>query len=148
MKKVLTTMLILLIGSLATMAQTGKAEQLKTIRAAYAKAKQMIANNGKGGNPALDMHIALQTVNTVNDDFTIEDCTDVDYYFVKKRRYNSKEEMFIEEDVCYFVVEKWEANGHTRYREMLFDSNQDYVYRFSQIWCKGTVFCWNMQGFW
>ena len=123
MKKVLTTMLILLIGSLATMAQTGKAEQLKTIRAAYAKAKQMIANNGKGGNPALDMHIALQTVNTVNDDFTIEDCTDVDYYFVKKRRYNSKEEMFIEEDVCYFVVEKWEANGHTRYREMLFDSN-------------------------
>ena len=123
MKKILITLLILLIGSMATLAQTSKAEQLKNIRTAYAKAKEMIANNGKGGNPALDMHIAMKMVNEVDENFTIEDDTDVDYYFTKKRQYNSKEEMFYEENACYFIVEKWGANGHTRYREMLFDSS-------------------------
>ena len=123
MRKILITMLVLLIGSMAMQAQTNKAEKVKRIRAAYSEAKEMIANNGKGGNAALDMHVALQTVNEVDEDFTIEDDTDVDYYFTKKRQYNTKEEMFYEENVCYFIVEKWSANGHTRYREMLFDSN-------------------------
>ena len=45
MKKVFITMLILLIGSMATQAQTSKAEKIKNIRTAYAKAKEMIANN-------------------------------------------------------------------------------------------------------
>lgn len=116
------TMLILFIGSMTMQAQTNKAEKIKNIRAAYTKAKEMIANNGKGGNPALDMHIAMKMVNEVDEDFTIEDDTDLDYYFTKKRHYNTKEEMFYEENVCYFIVEKWGANGHTRYREMLFDS--------------------------
>ena len=100
-----------------------KAEQIKDIRASYAKAKEMIAHNGKGGNPALDMHAAVRTTNEVDNDFTIEEDTDVDFYFTKKRQYNSKEEMFYEENVCYFIIEKWGANGHTRYREMLFDSD-------------------------
>ena len=123
MKKIFITMLILFIGSMAMQAQTNKAEKIKNIRSAYTKAKEMIANNGKGGNPALDMHVAMRTVNEVDEDFTIEDDTDVDYYFTKKRQYNTKEEMFYEENVCYFIVEKWGANGHTRYREMLFDSD-------------------------
>ena len=118
-------MLILLIGSMTTLAQTSKAEKIKNIRTAYAKAKEMIANNGKDGNPALDMHVALRTVNEVDEDFTLEDNTDVDYYFTKKRKYNTKEELFYEENVCYFIVEQWEANGHTKYREMLFDSNTE-----------------------
>ena len=125
MKKVLITMLILLIGSMASQAQTSKAEKIKDIRAAYAKAKEMIAENGKGGNPALDMHVAMRTVNEVDEDLTIEDDTDVDFYFIKKRRYNTKDEMFYEENVCYFIVERWGANGHTRYREMLFDSETE-----------------------
>lgn len=123
MKKVYITMLILLISSMATQAQTSKAEKIKNIRAAYAKAKEMIANNGKGGNPALDMHVALRTINEVDEDFIIEEDTNVDFYFMKNRKYNTKEEMFYEENVCYFIVEKWGANGHTRYREMLFDSD-------------------------
>ena len=123
MRKIFITMLILFIGSMVMQAQTNKAEKIKNIRAAYTKAKEMIANNGKGGNPALDMHVAMRTVNEVDADFTIEDDTDVDYYFTKKRQYNTKEEMFYEENVCYFIVEKWGANGHTRYREMLFDSD-------------------------
>lgn len=123
MRKIFITMLILFIGSMAMQAQTNKAEKIKNIRSAYTKAKEMIANNGKGGNPALDMHVAMRTVNEVDEDFTIEDDTDVDYYFTKKRQYNTKEEMFYEENVCYFIVEKWGANGHTRYREMLFDSD-------------------------
>ena len=123
MRKFFITMLILFIGSMAMQAQTNKAEKIKNIRSAYTKAKEMIANNGKGGNPALDMHVAMRTVNEVDADFTIEDDTDVDYYFTKKRQYNTKEEMFYEENVCYFIVEKWGANGHTRYREMLFDSD-------------------------
>lgn len=123
MRKFFITMLILFIGNMAMQAQTNKAEKIKNIRSAYTKAKEMIANNGKGGNPALDMHVAMRTVNEVDEDFTIEDDTDVDYYFTKKRQYNTKEEMFYEENVCYFIVEKWGANGHTRYREMLFDSD-------------------------
>ena len=123
MRKFFITMLILFIGNMAMQAQTNKAEKIKNIRSAYTKAKEMIANNGKGGNPALDMHVAMRTVNEVDKDFTIEDDTDVDYYFTKKRQYNTKEEMFYEENVCYFIVEKWGANGHTRYREMLFDSD-------------------------
>jgi len=123
MKKIYITMLILFVSSMAAQAQTSKAEKIKNIRGAYAKAKEMIANNGKNGNPALDMHVALRMVTEVDEDFTIEDNTDLDFYFTKKRKYNSKEEMFYEENVCYFIVEKWEANGHTKYREMLFDSN-------------------------
>lgn len=121
MKKTLITLLFLLIGSIATQAQTTKAEKIKAIRAAYAKAKQQIADNGKGGHPALDMHVALRTVNEVDADFMIEDDTDLDFYFTKKRKYNTQDEMFYEENFCYFIIEKWGANGHTRYREILFD---------------------------
>ena len=71
MKKVFITMLILLVGSMTTLAQTSKTEKIKNIRAAYAKAKEMITNNGKGSNPALDMHVALRTTNEVDEDFTI-----------------------------------------------------------------------------
>ena len=125
MKKVFITMFILLIGSMATQAQTSKAEKLKNIRTAYAKAKEMIAANGKNGNPKLDVHVSSHLVNEVDEDFNIDDDTNLDFYFVKKRKYNSKEEMFHEENVCYFIVEKWGANGHTKYREMLFDSNTE-----------------------
>ena len=90
MKKVLITTLILLIGSMTTMAQSSKAEKKKNIRAAYTKAKEMIATNGKDGNPALDMHVALRTTNEVDEDFVIEDDTDVDFFFTKKRKYNTQ----------------------------------------------------------
>ena len=115
MKQTFITMFILLIGSMTIQAQTNKAEKVKNIRAAYAKAKEMIANNGKGGNPALDVHVSSHLVNEVDEDFNIDDDTNLDFYFVKKRKYNSKEEMFTEENVCYFIVEKWGANGHTKY---------------------------------
>lgn len=125
MKQTFITIFILLIGSMTIQAQTNKAEKVKNIRAAYAKAKEMIANNGKGGNPALDVHVSSHLVNEVDEDFNIDDDTNLDFYFVKKRKYNSKEEMFTEENVCYFIVEKWGANGHTKYREMLFDSDTE-----------------------
>ena len=118
-------MFILLVGSVATQAQTSKAEKIKNIRTAYAKAKEMIAANGKNGNPKLDVHVSSHLVNEVDEDFNIEDDTNLDFYFVKKRKYSNKEEMFHEENVCYFIVEKWGANGHTKYREMLFDRNTE-----------------------
>ncbi len=123
MKNVLFVILLLFVGSMAVKAQHSQDERLKNIRAAYAKAKELIADNGKGGNPALDMHVDMKTVNKVDEDFIIEDETSLDYYFTKKRRYNAKEEMFYEADACYFIIERWGANGHTRYREMLFDSD-------------------------
>ena len=125
MKKVFITMFILLVGSVATQAQTSKAEKIKNIRTAYAKAKEMIAANGKNGNPKLDVHVSSHLVNEVDEDFNIEDDTNLDFYFVKKRKYSNKEEMFHEENMCYFIVEKWGANGHTKYREMLFDRNTE-----------------------
>ena len=45
MKKVFITMLILLVGSMTTLEQTSKTEKINNIRAAYAKAKEMITNN-------------------------------------------------------------------------------------------------------
>ena len=118
-------MFILLVGSVAMQAQSSKAEKIKNIRTAYAKAKEMIAANGKNGNPKLDVHVSSHLVNEVDEDFNIEDDTNLDFYFVKKRKYSNKEEMFHEENVCYFIVEKWGANGHTKYREMLFDRNTE-----------------------
>ena len=41
MKQTFITMFILLIGSMTIQAQTNKAEKVKNIRAAYAKAKEM-----------------------------------------------------------------------------------------------------------
>lgn len=133
MKNVIITMLLLFCGITAANAQTDKAEKIKQIREAYATAKNEIAENGKNGNPALDMRVSFHTSTEVDEDFTIDDDIDINYYFFQKRRYNAKEETFHDENVCFFIIENWSANGHTRYREMLYDrSTEKLIFSFTR----------------
>ena len=120
--KRLTIILLLMAGCVLTLsAQTDKAERIKEIRQSYAQAQKDMAENGKDGNPALDMCVRLHLVNEVDDDFTIEDDTDISYFFKKEVKYDKADEMYYQESVSYFIIEKWSANGHSRYREMLYD---------------------------
>ena len=118
MKRLLIMMTICL-GMTPCFAQN-KAKQLAEIRKAYADAKTWIAENGKGGNPAHDACIRFGTTTEVDQDMVINDDTEMYFYFSKMRKHTAQGD-FYDRDVCYFIIEKWGANGHTRYREMLFD---------------------------
>ena len=57
-----------------------KADQVKHIRQVYAEAKQMAADNGKNGKALLDMHILVNDGAVVDNDFELDDVTDLVYY--------------------------------------------------------------------
>lgn len=116
MKKVI--LLALLIVSMTGFGQN-KAERIKDIRQAYAEAKKDIAENGKAGNPRMDLRISLSDGTEVDEDFIINDETEVTYYF-KRMRLTVETDLF--DPHCFFIIEKWSANGHTRYRELLFNT--------------------------
>lgn len=115
MKKVV--LLALLMVSLTGFSQN-KAERIKEIRKAYAEAKKDIDENGKNGTPRMDLRISLNDGTEVDEDFIINDETEVTYYF-KRMRLTVETDLF--DPHCFFIIEKWEANGHSRYRELLFD---------------------------
>lgn len=112
------TLFALLLVSLIVSAQD-KTERIKEIRKAYAEAKKDMADNGKNGLPRMDLQICVTDGTEVSEDFIINDDTEVTFYF-KRMRLTVETDLF--DPHCYFIIEKWGANGHTRYRELLFDA--------------------------
>lgn len=109
---------------LSAQAQT-KQEQVSRIRKVYADAKAQIAQNGKNGMAPLDVKIQVSDGTEINEDFIIYSETGLTYYF-NKYRINSELD-YPDASSCYFIVENWTADGHTRYREYLFDPNDGYL---------------------
>jgi hypothetical protein len=116
MKKTISLMALLIVC--LTLQAQNKQEQIKQIREAYAQAKADIAENGKNGNPRMDMEIALNDGTEVSEDFIINDITEMTFYF---KRIHLRGDTDLFDPRCYFIIENWSANGHTSYREMLFD---------------------------
>ena len=121
MKKTLWTMLVMLLFGMTLQAQNKEA-QLKHIREMYAQAKEQIAQNGKNGRAPLDMKILINDGTYISDDLVMNDVTELHFYF-NKYRINSDLD-YPDASSCYFITEQWGANGHTRYREILFDANE------------------------
>ena len=122
MKRIDIFLLLVLFMVGTTAFGQGKAQRIKEIREAYAQAKKDMADNGKGGFPPVDIHIDLNDGTEVSEDFIINDERQVDIFF-KRIRQRTDTDLF--DPHCYFIVEKWSANGHTSYREMLFDPFTD-----------------------
>ena len=99
-----------------------KADQVKHIRQVYAEAKQMAADNGKNGKAPLDMFILVNDGAVVDNDFELDDVTDLVYYFNKTK--TRPETDFLDKAKCYLIIENWTSHGHTRYREFLFDPDK------------------------
>ena len=125
MKKTIIIGVVLLMSSVAMVAQNATTQKVGEIRKAYAEAKKMIADNGKNGKAPLDVTITLRDGTQVDDDFIINDERVLTFYFKKKGV--NKETGSAEGSSCYFITENWSANGHSRYRELLFDAKKGYV---------------------
>ena len=115
-KKLILSALLTLVT--LTASAVDKAARLKEIRQAYAEAKKDIAENDKKGAQRMDVTINVNDGSEVSEDFVINDEHSVKYYF---RRIHQNGETDLFEPCCYFLVEQWSSNGHTSYREMLFD---------------------------
>jgi hypothetical protein len=100
----------------------GKAQQVADIRKMYADAKKQIDQNGKNGMAPLDMTIQVNNGTEIDKDFTLDQQSTLTFYF-NKYRINSNLD-YPDASSCYFITEQWEADGHTRYREFLFDPNE------------------------
>lgn len=94
-----------------------KTERIQEIRKAYAEAKQLIADNGKSGE-RMEMKISVADGSEVSEDFIINEESEVVYYF---KRMHLRGDVDLFDPRCYFLTEQTSANGHTSYREMLFD---------------------------
>ena len=129
MKKTSFIISVMLIFCMTLMAQS-KQERLGHIRKMYAEAKEQIAQNGKDGRAPLDIKILINDGTAFSDDFVMNDVTELHFYF-NKYRINSDLD-YPDASSCYFITQKWGANGHTRYREILFDTN-DGVLLFSYM---------------
>ena len=110
-------MLCLLWTVVSTQAQN-KQEQMKQIRQAYSEAKQQMTDNNKKGAQRMDVKISVNDGTVVSEDFVINDERKLDFYF-KRIHQSGQTDLF--EPCCYFIVESTAANGHTSYREMLFN---------------------------
>ena len=97
-------------------------EQLQHIRKMYADAKEQIAQNGKNGMAPLDVKVSISDGTQVDEDFFLDDETELTFYF-NKYRVNAELD-YPDASSCYFVVENWTSHGHLRYREILFDPNE------------------------
>ena len=109
MKRILLLILTFSLSNLLTLSAQPKAEQIKRIRQVYAKAKQDVTNDGKNGAAPLNVR-----VNRTENDPTvdIEENEELQFYF--KRPNNGHA-------ICYLITRQWDADGHTDYREYLFD---------------------------
>jgi len=125
MRKIIFTLLFLSIGTATIEAQTSKTEAIKQIRKIYAEAKEQIANNGKDGMAPLDIKIRKNDRTELSEDDFMSEVTELNFYF-NKYRVNPELE-YPDASSCYFITENWSANGHTRYREILFDPNEGYL---------------------
>ncbi len=125
MKKRLCIIFAMMLSCITIGAQTSRQEQVREIRKIYAEAKQQIAENGKEGRAPLDIKVSLSNPFTLAEDTDIDDNTELTFYF-NKHRVNT-ELGYPDASSCYFVTENWSSNGHSRYREILFDPNEGYL---------------------
>ena len=116
MKRILLLILILNVQcSMVNLFAQPKAELIKRIRQVYAKAKQDVANNGKNGAAPLDVSVSrIENDPTVD----IEETEELKFFF--KRPNNGHA-------ICYLITRQWEADGHTDYREFLFDPQKGHL---------------------
>ena len=102
-----------------------KEGQIKRIRELYAKAKEMVAANGKEGKAPHDMTITLNDGTQVDEDFIINEESEMKFYFKKKNEPTSY--IIDPTSVCYFMTEYFTAHGHERERELLFDPEDGHL---------------------
>ena len=108
-----------------TAAAQDKAEQLKHIREVYAHAHQKAADNGKGGKAPMDVFISQIDMGMADAEYSVEEDTETRYFF--ERASVDREEDFPGKAVCYLITRNWMADGHTNYREMLFDPEKGHL---------------------
>jgi len=120
MRKLIIALLALFVGQMAAKAQT-----VEQIRAIYGDAKKYIADNGKNGMAPLDIKMTLRSGTEVADDDFIDEVSELTFNFTKYRIDSSLD--YPDASSCYFVTENWTSNGHTSYRETLFDPNEGYL---------------------
>jgi len=113
--------LVALFGSYMAL----EAQTVGEIRKLYADAKSYIANNGKGGMAPLDIKMTTRSRTMVSDDEGLSENTELTFYFTKYRIDSTLD--YPDASSCYFVTDKWESDGHTTYRETLFDPNEGYL---------------------
>ena len=110
--------LICLLGLSSAQAQN-KNERVKEIRKMYAEAKELIANNGKGGNPAKDMEISFNEIVSIEHDIYNEGT--LDFYFNEQREVNTNDGSFYAYEQPYFITYYNSVHGHECFREQMFD---------------------------
>ena len=117
---VVTTLLLTMVGS--AVAQTASKERVKYIREKYAEAKAQVAANGQNGMAPLDATITLSNPEQIDEDFILDDWTELKFYFNKYRTDPGLD--YGNASSCYLFIENYASHGHTRYREILFDPNE------------------------
>lgn len=105
----LLTLIINCQLSILSLAAQPKAEQIKHIRQIYAEAKQKVAKNGKNGSVPLELNITR-----IENDPIVEAEENVETRFFFERPDYGKA-------VCYLITYNRDVDGHTEYRELLFD---------------------------
>ena len=116
--RIFTVLLTLQLIVLSAAAQD-KAEQMKYIREVYAQAHQKAADNGKGEKAPMDVCISQIDMGMPDADYSVEEDTETRFFF--ERIGGDSENAVAGKGVCYLITKNWTADGHTNYREMLFD---------------------------
>ena len=116
--KIISLLIALLFVTMAE-AQNAKDARIKEIRAAYAQAKKKVDQNGKNGKSPKDMRIVLNRLE--DEEIVLYDMLTIDYYFDETKT----DEVAVKHP--YFIVENWSNHGHTRYREILVNPENQQV---------------------
>ena len=114
----------MLLMTVLTATAADKAARLKEIRQAYAEAKKDIDDNNKKGAQRMDVTLTVEDGSKVSEDFVVNEERTIKFYF-KRVHQTGANDLF--EPCCYFVTDQWSADGHTTYREMLFNVLTGYL---------------------
>lgn len=114
----------MLLMTVLTATAADKAARLKEIRQAYAEAKKDIDDDNKKGAQRMDVTLTVEDGSKVSEDFVVNEERTIKFYF-KRVHQTGANDLF--EPCCYFVTDQWSADGHTTYREMLFNVLTGYL---------------------
>ena len=101
-----------------------KEGQIRRIREVYAKAKEMVAANGTGSIGPRDMTITVNDGTQVDDEFIINEETEMTFYFTKKE---PTSDIIDPTSRCYFLTDYFTAHGHESKTELLFDPEDGHL---------------------
>ncbi|MBQ7686958.1 MAG: hypothetical protein IJT28_06985 [Bacteroidaceae bacterium] len=113
------------LSAFFTQGSQSKDGQIKRIREVYADAKKMVAANGEEGKAPHDMTITLNDGTQVDEDFIINEETELKFFFKKKNEPTSY--LIDPTSICYFATEEFSAHGHLMNREWLFDPEKGHL---------------------